>query len=149
MFQLSDEIQKALEDWKKSFYATVKLWKCKESCDIFAAFYTFKPIVMMLDREIDTKLQKNECLSIPFSGEIVDRKITLNIPNVLFLPYHNFFMKEWSNLDNIFLDSSMQKQMNVTYEEYMELRYTNYFGFISRFFKNDGTVRENVYFTEN
>ena len=64
LFQLSDEIQKALEDWKKSFYATVKLWKCKESCDIFAAFYTFKPIVMMLDREIDTKLQKNECLSI-------------------------------------------------------------------------------------
>lgn len=119
------EISDCLNDWKSRNYAIVKDFKFKECEKIFASIYSFEHIILMIDKEIEKKENTNnipKTLKDEKGNEYEIKGETKKIEKV--------FMNKWQQLNDVGLSSAERKEMNLSYEDYLKLKYAKYKGFI-------------------
>ena len=128
IYEITNDIEKireCLNDWKSRNSAVIKDFKIKEYENIFASIYSFEHIIIMIDKEIEKKENTN---NIPKTlkdekGNVYELKgETQKIEKV--------FMNQWQQLNDVGLSSAERKEMNLSYEDYLKLKYAKYKGFI-------------------
>lgn len=119
------EIGKCINEWKSRNYAIIKDFKFKEYENIFASIYSFEHIILMIDKEIEEKENTNnipKTLKDEKGNEYEIKGETKKIEKV--------FMNKWQQLNDVGLSSAERKEMNLSYEDYLKLKYAKYKGFI-------------------
>ena len=127
IYEITNDIEKireCLNDWKSRNSAVIKDFKIKEYENIFASIYSFEQIIVMLDKSIEDNENKKIPDDIIKHGEY-EYKLTTEIKMT-----EKFYMNKWQQLNDIGLSSAERKEMNLSYEDYLKLKYAKYKGFI-------------------
>lgn len=127
IYEITNDIEKireCLNDWKSRNSAVIKDFKIKEYENIFASIYSFEQIIVMLDKSIEDNENKKIPDDIIKHGEY-EYKLTTEIKMT-----EKFYMNKWQQLNDVGLSSAERKEMNLSYEDYLKLKYAKYKGFI-------------------
>lgn len=140
------KLQKVLGEWKEYFKPHYDQFKFKEYENVFSAIYTFEYIVEMIDSAIEeqekSKVPKSYDVTVAEENETSKKvEVVEKIPAV---PSFNRYMAKWKMLDDIGLSSAERKEMNITFEDVLKLRYARYKGFIENIEKMIDS--ENIYY---
>lgn len=136
-----DKIGKCINDWKSRNYAIIKDFKFKECEKIFASIYSFEHIILMIDKEIEKKENTNnipKTLKDEKGNEYEIKGETKKIEKV--------FMNKWQQLNDVGLSSAERKEMKLSYEDYLKLKYAKYKGFIDMV--SDMIKNEKIYYSK-
>lgn len=134
------EIGKCINEWKSRNYAIIKDFKFKEYENIFASIYSFEQIIVMLDKSIEDNENKKIPDDIIKHGEY-EYKLTTEIKMT-----EKFYMNKWQQLNDVGLSSAERKEMNLSYEDYLKLKYAKYKGFIDMV--SDMIKNEKIYYSK-
>lgn len=127
IYEITNDIEKireCLNEWKSRNSAVIKDFKIKEYENIFASIYSFEQIIVMLDKSIEDNENKKIPDDIIKHGEY-EYKLTTEIKMT-----EKFYMNKWQQLNDVGLSSAERKEMNLSYEDYLKLKYAKYKGFI-------------------
>lgn len=137
----NEKIRDRLNDWKSRNYAIIKDFKFKECEKIFASIYSFEHIILMIDKEIEEKENTN---NIPKT--LKDEKGNVYELKGESKKIEKVFMNKWQQLNDVGLSSAERKEMNLSYEDYLKLKYAKYKGFIDMV--SDMIKNGNIYYSK-
>lgn len=127
IYEITNDIEKireCLNDWKSRNSAVIKDFKIKEYENIFASIYSFEQIIVMLDKSIEDNENKKIPDDIIKHGEY-EYNLTTEIKMT-----EKFYMNKWQQLNDVGLSSAERKELNLSYKDYLKLKYAKYKGFI-------------------
>lgn len=92
--------------------------------DVLAHIYSFEHIIIMLDKLIEEKENEEIPEKIIKDGKY-EYKLVTEIKKT-----EKVFMNKWQQLNDVGLSSAERKELNLSYKDYLKLKYAKYKGFI-------------------
>lgn len=123
-YSKNPKIHELLKKWDEENRSRISTFKMKEYEDIFAHIYSFEFVLIQIDEIISEceNSRKVEPETVKFNGK--EFKLTVEEEKV------EIFTNKWKNLNDIGLNSTERKELNIQYEDYLKLKYARYMGFI-------------------
>jgi len=118
-----------LDKWHAAHMKNIETFRMKDYEKIFASIYSFEYIVILIDEVIsETTLP----LKFTFDGKEIKEESSCNEPPEK--KKIEIFINHWKKLGDIGMSSAERKELNLSYENYLKLKYARYKGFIDTVF---------------
>jgi len=135
----SENIERAIGKWKEKNSKLLKEEiKEKNFGRVFAEIYSFRSIVMLIDSEIEKVESKENWKSTKLVTP--DGEIELDV-KVKTTKYHKL-IERWDKLEDVSINSTAAKELNMKFFDLMRLKFANYVGFIRGIIDFDYVIYE-------
>ncbi|MDR0287011.1 MAG: hypothetical protein LBI03_04790 [Clostridiales bacterium] len=122
----SDEVNNAVKKWKEKYENDLEKLNINNYDKTFAAIYAFRSVVLLIDNEIEELERKTNWQTIKLQTPGIEIPVQMQMNTKV-----HKLINRWDKLDDVGLQLSVIKDLEIKFIDIMRLRYANYMGFIN------------------